>query len=81
MYLTSKFWFQEFLKVYSQGRQDRIKIIQMKKQSDDYFRVDGIHLKREFGIHLLTEIFTTVRRYVDRGGVVSTSSSLEKDMQ
>ncbi len=57
----------------------------MKKPSDKWYRVDRIHLQREFGIHYLTEIFNGVKQCMDRGGVVSATnsntSSLEKDMQ
>ncbi len=49
--------------------------------TDAWYRPGGIGLTHESGIRYVTSVVSSVKRSIDRGGVVSVSSSLEKDMR
>ncbi len=49
--------------------------------TDAWYRAGGLFLTYEAGPKYVTSIVASVKRSVDRGGVVSVSSSLEKDMR
>jgi hypothetical protein len=59
----------------------RFKMVRLPTSSDSWFKSDGIHLKDDHGAKLLTQVIEAVRRSLDKGGVMSTSSSLERDMR
>jgi hypothetical protein len=49
--------------------------------TDDWYQADGVRLKPEYGVRYVTAVCSGVKRAMDRGGVVSLSNSLEKDMR
>ncbi len=59
----------------------RFKMVRLPECSDSWFKADGVHMKHEHGCRLLNQVVEAVRRSVDKGGVLSTTSSLENDMR
>jgi hypothetical protein len=62
-------------------RYQRFKLVRLPTSNDNWFKADRIHLKNDHGAKLLSQVIEAVRRSVDKGGVMSTSSSLERDMR
>ncbi len=49
--------------------------------TDAWYRPGGLFLTQDAGPRYVTSVIASVKRSIDRGGVVSVSSSLEKDMR
>jgi hypothetical protein len=59
----------------------RFKILMEADVTDAWYRPGGAYLTHEAGVRYLTSVLSSVKRSIDQGGVVSVSSSLEKDMR
>ncbi len=69
-----------FLSTYA-SKQPKLKLLRGYETNDQWYQIDGIHLKTDQGIKYATALLTATRRCVDRGGVVSLSSSMENDLR
>jgi hypothetical protein len=49
--------------------------------NDGWFQANGISLKAEHSLRYLQLVMDSIKRCVARGGLVSVSNSLEKDIQ
>ncbi len=71
---------QGFLRGYSTSH-PQLKVLKEAEVTDAWYRAGGLFLTYEAGPKYVTSIVASVKRSIDRGGVVSVSSSLEKDMR
>ena len=72
--------FQKFMHSYG-NRQPKLKVLSSVETSRDWFRPDEIHMRLEYGVSYVKGVLTTLRTSVDKGRLVSVSSSMELDMQ
>ncbi len=71
---------QSFLRGYSSSH-PTLKVLKEAEVTDAWFRPGGQYLTHDSGLRYVTSVVASVKRSIDRGGIVSVSSSLEKDMR
>ena len=69
-----------FMSNYS-FRQPKLKLMRAYETTDSWFQLDRDSMKAEYGVRYVSTLLTAVRRCIDRGGVVSISDSMERDMR
>jgi hypothetical protein len=69
-----------FLMSYSSAH-PKFKVLKEADVTDAWYRPGGLFLTHTSGVSYVTSVVSSVKRSIDRGGIVSVSSSLEKDMR